>query len=284
MFKEIAVDPAAVTTSYRDFSYLVEKFGISEGRLIAAFPSKWKKYVFEAAQRRLHGIELKRIVERLNSLTKDCFLSRGRPGEGCADDWLAAAIAEHKRQPFDAIIAAAADLEGIAVLAPDLDATHPCLLPNRQWHIERTPEIMARCCSPLLSSASHVKLIDPHFDANNARHRRPLVEFLKCIKSGARVDIFSGDRKDEAHLRLGIERALLEVRPDGVEVRLHLRPQATLHNRYVLTQGGGMFFSTGLDDHDGGEVLTDEVGVLDPAIWSVQWEKYSGDDSVACWR
>lgn len=65
MFKEIALDPAAVTTSYRDFSYLVEKFGISEGRLIAAFPSKWKRYVFEAAQRRLHGIELKRIVERL---------------------------------------------------------------------------------------------------------------------------------------------------------------------------------------------------------------------------
>jgi hypothetical protein len=143
---------------------------------------------------------------------------------------------------------------------------------------------MAMCCLPLLSSASHIKLVDPHFDANNARHRRPLVEFLKCVRPGARVDIFSGDRKGEAHLCHGIERALQEVRPGGFEVRLHLLPQATLHNRYVLTQGGGMFFSTGLDDHDGGEVLTDEVGVLEPAIWIVQWEKYSGDTPVACWR
>lgn len=284
MFKEIAVDPAAVATSYRDFSYIVEKFGISEGRLIAAFPRCWKKLVHDAARGRLHGIELKRLVERLNSLAKDYFLSRGRPGDGCAENWVAAAIAEHKRLPFDAIFAASADPDGVAVLAQDLDATHPSLQPNRQWHIERTAEVMAKCLAPLLASASHIKLVDPHFDANNARHRRPLVEFLKNIRPGTRVDIFSGDRKGEAHLCLGIERALQEACPVGVEVQLYLWPQATLHNRYVLTHGGGMFFSTGLDDHDGGEVLTDEVGVLERSIWSVQWEKYSGDDPVASWR
>jgi hypothetical protein len=282
MFKEIAVDPAAVATSYRDFSYIVEKFGISEGRLIAAFPSKWKRYVHAVAQRRLQPVELKRVVERLNLLAKDCFVSRGRPGDGCAADWLAAAVAEHKRQPFDAIIASASDPEGIAVLAHDLDATHPCLQPNRQWHIERTPEIMAMCCAPLLSSASHIKLIDPHFDANNGRHRRPLVAFLRCMKPGARVDVFCGDSKGQDHLSRGIERALEIARPEGVAIRLYLRPQATLHNRYVLTQGGGMFFSTGLDDHDDGEKRTDEVGVLESAIWSVLWEKYSGDDTVTC--
>jgi hypothetical protein len=284
MFKEIAVDPAAISTSYRDFRYVIEKFGISEGRLIAAFPGKWKKFVYEAAQRQLHGVELKRVVERLNSLTKDYFLSKGRPGEGCADDWLSAAVAEHKRLPFDAIVAATADPEGIAVLAQDLDANHPCLQPNRQWHIERTAEVMAQCCEPLLRAATHIKLIDPHLDANNGRHRRPLVAFLKCVKPGARVDVFCSDRNGLDHLRRGIERALEAARPDCVEVRLYMRPQATLHNRYVLTQCGGLFFSTGLDDHDDGENRTDEVGVLEPAIWSVQWERYSGDDPVACWQ
>jgi hypothetical protein len=153
-----------------------------------------------------------------------------------------------------------------------------------QWHIERTAEAMTHCCAPLLRTGSHIKLVDPHLDANNGRHRRPLVAFLKCLRPGARVDVFCGDGKRQEHLCRGIERALEDARPEGVEVRLYLRPQATLHNRYVLTQGGGMFFSTGLDDHDQGENRTDEVGVLVPAIWSVQWEKYSGDDPVAVWR
>jgi len=285
MFKEIAVEPAAVAASDLQFRYIVEKFGIAEGRLIAAFPSKWKKFVYEAAQAKLRGTaELTKIELRLRSLTNDFFYFQGRPGDGCAENWLAAAEAEHERVPFDAIIVSEGDARGAVVPAHELDARHPCLEPNRQWHIERTAEAMTQCCAPLLRAATHVKLIDPHLDANNGRHRRPLVAFLKCVKPGAKVDVFCGDRNGLEHLRRGIERALEAARPDGVEVRLYMRPQATLHNRYVLTQGGGLFFSTGLDDHDDGENRTDEVGVLEAAIWSVQWERYSGDDPVACWR
>lgn len=285
MFKEIAIEPAAVAASFEQFRYIVEKFGVSEGRLIAAFPSKWRRFVYQAAQVNLRGTaELSRIEARLSRLTDDFFYFKGRPGDGCAQDWLAAAEAEHERVPFDAIIAAGGEARGAVVPAQELDATHPSLRPNRQWHIERTAAVMTQCCAPLLRAGSHIKLIDPHLDANNARHRRPLVAFLKCAKAGARVDVFCGDGKRAEHLGRGIARALEDARPEGVEVRLYLRPQATLHNRYVLTQGGGMFFSTGLDDHDDGENRTDEVGVLEPAIWSVQWERYSGDDPVACWN
>ncbi len=285
MFKEIAVEPAAVAASDLQFRYIIEKFGVAEGRLIAAFPSKWKRFVYQAAQARLRGTaELSKIEVRLRGLTDDFFYFRGRPGDGCAQNWLAAAETENERLPFDAIIAAEGDGCGAVVPVRELDATHPCLQPNRQWHIERTAEAMSQCCAPLLRAGSHIKLIDPHLDANNGRHRRPLVAFLKCVKPGARVDVFCGDAKGPEHLRRGIERALAEARPEGVEVRLYLRSQATLHNRYVLTQGGGLFFSTGLDDHDDSENRTDEVGVLEPAIWYVQWHKYSGDDPFACWR
>ena len=285
MFKEIAIEPGAVAASDLQFRYIIEKFGVAEGRLIAAFPSKWKKFVYQAAQAKLRGTtELSKIEVRLRNLTDEIFYFRGRPGDGCAQNWLAAALTEHERQPFDAIIAADGEAGGAVVPVHELDAGHPSLQPTRQWHIERNADVMAQCCAPLLRSASHIKLIDPHLDANNGRHRRPLMKFLKCAKPGARVDVFTGDRKDKGHLCRGIERALTESHLDGVEVRLYLRPQATLHNRYVLTQSGGLFFSTGLDDHDNGENRTDEVGVLEPGIWSVQWERYSGDDSVACWR
>lgn len=285
MFKEIAVEPAAVAASDLQFRYIIEKFGVAEGRLIAAFPSKWKRFVYQAAQAKLRGTaELSKIEVRLRGLRDDLFYFQGRPGEGCAENWLAAAEAEHAREPFCAIIAAEGEAHGAVIPAHELDAAHPCMQPNRQWHIERTAEEMTRCCAPLLRAGSHIKLIDPHLDANNSRHRRPLVAFLRCVRPGARVDVFCGDAKRQDHLRRGIERALELARPEGVEVRLYLRPQATLHNRYVLTEGGGLFFSTGLDDHDDGANRTDEVGVLEPAIWSVQWEKYSGDDPVACWQ
>lgn len=284
MFKEIAVDPAAVAASDLQFRYIIEKFGVAEGRLIAAFPSKWKKFVYQAAQARLRGTaELSKIEVRLRGLTDDFFYFQGRPGNGCAQDWLAAAEAEHQRVPFDAIIAAEGNARGVVVPAHELDATHPCLQPNRQWHIERTAEAMTQCCAPLLSAGSHIKLVDPYLDGNNDRYLRPLVAFLRCMKPGARVDVFCGDGKRHDHLCRGIERVLGIARPEGIEVRLYLRPQATLHNRYVLTQGGGMFFSTGLDDHNQGENRTDEVGVLESAIWALQWKKYSGDDPVACW-
>lgn len=285
MFKEIAVEPAAMAVSDLQFRYIIEKFGVAEGRLIAAFPSKWKRFVYQAAQARLRGTtELSKIELRLSGLTDDLFYFQGRRGDGCAQNWLAAAEAEHERVPFDAIIAADGDARGPIIPANELDATHPCLRPNRQWHIERTAEAMVQCCAPLLRAGSHIKLIDPHLDANNGRHRRPLVAFLKCAKPGASVDIFCSDRKEQTHLRRGIERALYEANPESIEVRLFVRPQAVLHNRYVLTQGGGIYFLTGLDDHDNGENRMDEVGILEAAIWSIQWERYSCDDPVASWR
>lgn len=284
MFKEIAIEPGAVATSYRDFSYIIEKFGIPEGRLIAAFPSKWKRLVYQAAQSQLRGTaDLSRFEVRLRALADDVFYARGRSGEGCAENWLNAAIEEHKREPFDAIIAREHVSEPLVIAATQLDGEHACLQPNRQWHIEREATVMANCCAPLLSTAKHIKLIDPHFDAGHSRFRRPLLEFLKYVRVGAKIDIYRGDHHAHAYISGRIDEVLQGNLPKDSEIRLFMRPQETLHNRYVLTQSGGMYFLTGLDDRGNGDILTDEVGVLDPAIWSVQWQKYSGDDPLACW-
>ena len=95
MFKEIAIEPGAVAASDLQFRYIIEKFGVAEGRLIAAFPSKWKKFVYQAAQAKLRGTtELSKIEVRLRNLTDEIFYFRGRPGDGCAQNWLAAALTE----------------------------------------------------------------------------------------------------------------------------------------------------------------------------------------------
>lgn len=284
MFKEIAIDPAAVSTSYRDFSYIVEKFGVSEGRLIAAFPSKWKRSVFEAAQVRLRGtVDLKRIEERLHKLPPEVLWFRGRPGEGCKHDWLAAAVVEHRRQPFEAIVAAKSLDEPGVVFASELDGEHPSFRPNRQRHVRRDAFSMSECCGPVLTDALHIKLVDPHFDAGAARFRRPFLEFLRRARPGARVDIFRGDREDVAHLVRRLNQTLSDKKPEGVEVRLFLRPQDSMHNRFVLSEIGGLAFQIGLDDQDGGDRHEDLVTLLEPVPWGVEWQIYQGDDSIAHW-
>lgn len=285
MFKEIAIDPVAVATSYRDFSYIIEKFGIPEGRLIAAFPSKWKRYVYQAAQARLRGkSELSKLEVRLRALSEDTFFSNGRSGEGCAQDWLAAAIAEHKRMPFDTVISMVPVAEPFVIAAQDLDGLHPCLKPNRQWHIEREAEVMGRCCAPLLNSAKRIKLVDPYFDLGHLRFRRPFLEFLKYVRAGTCIDIYRGDDQDAGYISQRIGSVLQSYLPAGVEVHVFFHPKDSLHNRYVLTEAGGLYFQTGLDDKGHGEIATDEVGLLDPTVWAVQWGRYSGGDPIASWR
>jgi hypothetical protein len=285
MFKEIAVEPAAVATSYRDFSYIIEKFGITEGRLIAAFPSKWKRYVYQAAQAKLRGTtELSKLEVRLKALTDETFSARSRPGEGCAENWIGAALAEHQREPFDGIIASSRVEAPFVVAAADLDGEHALMAPNRQWHIQRDAAAMARCCTPLLERAKHVKLVDPYFDPGNSRFRRPLVEFVKRMRPGVRIDIFRGDNTDPGYIGQRFQDELAGVVPAGTEVRLFMMPQDIMHNRYILTGAGGLYFLTGLDDRGYGANDTDEVGLLETTVWSVQWDRYSGDAPVHCWR
>lgn len=284
MFKEVAVDPIAVASSYKDFRYIIEKFGVPEGRLIAAFPSKWRRYVFQAAQARLKGtLDLKKVEERLRKLPPDIFLHRERPGAGCSENWLAAAVDEHRRLPFEAIIASEFVDEPGVVTVSDVDGDHPCFLPNRQRHVNRNAAAMADCCGPLLTSSRHIKLIDPHFDAGAARFRRPFLEFLRRVSAETRIDIFRSDREDAAYLVQRMEHTLRDNKPARVEVRLFIRPQGPMHNRFVLSEIGGLSFQVGLDDQDDGDRPMDLVTLLERDPWLVEWQNYQGDDSVGSW-
>jgi len=84
MIKEFALDPDAITSSYREFCYFTEKFGVSQGRVISAFPKKWRKLVCDSALREHKGkVEFSKIVERLNKFGSDIVFDTGRPsGEG----------------------------------------------------------------------------------------------------------------------------------------------------------------------------------------------------------
>ncbi|WP_342113983.1 hypothetical protein [Pseudoduganella sp. OTU4001] len=281
MFKEIAIDPAAVAASYLQFNHIIDRFGVPEGRLIAAFPSKWKRLVYEAANTQLKGhLDLKRIEERLRKLPTTAFLARERPGQGCGEDWVRAAIDEHRRLPFEAVITAAMVGEPGFLQPADVSTDHPSFVTNRQWHVKRDAVSMADCCGPLLSSSFHLKLIDPHFDPHARRFKRPFLEFMRRTRAGTTIDIFRGDRIDPAHFIAGIQRMLQDWKLSGTVLRLFLRPQDTMHNRFIMSSAGGVSFQIGLDDDATGDRPEDIVTIMQTDVWSREWGTYAGDDSI----
>jgi len=284
MFKEIAIDPASVVTSAVQFNNIIDRFGISEGRLIAAFPSKWKKLVFDAAnaehKHAAKQMDLKTIEYRLTKLPKSIFVSRERPGQGCTNDWITAAIDEHRRYPFDAVITSVEIAEEGFISPSDVSKDHPIFKSNREWPVRRDAKSMADCCSSLLNGSYHIKLIDYKFDASKLRWRRPLQEFLRKIKAGSTIDIFRDDDVLPINYEMGVRDALREVARIGAILRLFTRPSGSMHRRFVLNDIGGVSFDIGLDEDFGGLKTHDTVTVLQEDTWLEQWEKFAGEDCL----
>jgi hypothetical protein len=286
MFKEIAIDPAAATTSSREFDYIIEMFGISKGRLIAAFPKKWKRLVYQAAEEKHKGtLELLKIQERLKQLSDSSFIRRNRPGEGCENNWLQAAVNEHERLPFDGIISTQNGTHPHVVAAEEIDGNHPLRSPNRQWKVLRRAKEMGQCCEPILLGCKHAKLIDPHFDPGAPRFRNTFFEILKYIGSGTIVDIFRGDKNMDAKTAIRLlDGALKGINHDGIRVRLFLFDQGKMHNRFVLSEIGGVAFHIGLDEDFSNERPVDIVDVLQENIRLDEWHTYESTNPIFCWE
>lgn len=286
MFKEVAVDPAAVASSLLHFNQVVDRFGIPEGRLIAAFPSKWKRAAFAAVKAAgLSHREEKRIEMRLDKVPRCTFMARQRPGEGCHADWIAAAKHEHLRLPFDAIVALRpVDVDGFLV-PEELSIEHPVFAPNRQWRVPRKSVEMAKCARPVLAQSTHVKLIDPHFKPDRRKFSAPFLAFMLCLRTdtAVAVDVYVSE---ETHALLGRDAEflwtmLLRQRPElKGSIRVFTRPKAEMHNRFVLGNEGGVSFQTGLDEDTGGDRPTDIVSVLQEDVFQQEWALHEGGDAV----
>lgn len=283
MIKEFALEPDVLATSFRDFTYFIEKFGIAHGRVISEFPKKWKKFVYQAAQANLAGtLELRRIEERLKNISDDVLVSLGRAGGDSAQPWLNRAVSEHGLQPFAAIIAHANDLAHADVLvAAELDETDARFQSSSQRHITRTATEIVGCVGLLLSTAKTVKLVDPHFNPAKPRWRRMLVEVLTALSSngqtGVTLEIHRAENVLPGNLKPFFDPIIPGLCPAEVAVEVFLHPEAAMHNRFILTNIGGASYQTGLDDNeDGNSTPEDVVTLLAPDVFGKEWGMYSG--------
>jgi len=139
---------------------------------------------------------------------------------------------------------------------------------------------MAQLVSPILSNCLELYFIDPHFGPENPRHRRPLEAFLnemavnRCGKPLPNcIEIHTSNKADSAFFKDTCQEKLPQLIPSGYRVRLKRwaeRPSGEkFHQRFILTDIGGVEVDPGLDDGKEGESF--KVMLLKRKMFEKHW-------------
>ena len=283
MIYEYALEPGLLN-NWQNFRYFAEKFGVPKGRLISRYPRKWERLVLESLVS-CGVIERKRIEEGLVNLKRH-ILPRHHEWNRQLD-WLSNAEIEHGKRPFHGVVAGANPRNREFVLeAESLSEANPLwCLPNLP-PVQRTATHMAERVAPLLCFSKLILFIDPHFRPNEIRWRRPLQAFLEVAIATRRpgdivkVEIHVNDDLEPSFFATQCQGLLPQIIPNGLGVRiLQWREKERgekLHNRFILTELGGVSFGIGLDDSDGVDGQTDDIQLLSQETYKLRFAQYAG--------
>lgn len=285
-----ALEPAVVATWGRreEFRFIRDKFGFGTPRVMFELPafSKWKRAVFEAAGRlSLTEQDMKRIEELFRLFSEHRCRRTDTEFDGLCS-WLENAEHEHDRSPFGAIVASTNPRSHPAVLL--YEQLGPGCAP---WACEvglstaREPKAIAHALAEMVMNCRQLHLIDPHFGPENARHRKVLEALLSSLAARPRFPDLICVHCEAKSERSFFEQAAVKIAPRlpiGCRVEFVRWRQSSgrekLHNRYVLTEFGGVLIGTGLDEGNEGE--TDDLCLLSRTQYELRWSQYvahSGD-------
>jgi hypothetical protein len=288
MFQEYALEPELVATwaDRSNYRHFLGQFDVGKARLVADFPDSWVMKV-RALSSDFRDTEKKRIEVLLTQIRSVATKRRGAVFDEEAL-WIVNAEREHERQAFHAIMARENPKGAPHILVGD-DADDGNVL----WRsvtgiiVNRDGEDIARTVNVLLRSARYIFFIDPFLSpTGSAKKRRAMDAYLKAVAPRAvgcppvQVEFqMNGERCGGSHQDFERDcQARARFIPAGLSVRFlrwKERPGGLrLHNRYILTEFGGVQLGHGLDEGDEGD--SDDMTLLDREQYQVRWSQYVG--------
>jgi len=276
MFHEYALDPS-VLSNWDRTRYFLDAFGPWRGRLLAEYPRRWKRLVYQ--QLRCADVERSRIVERLAALDRRVFSGRSNASFDPNDAWLNNAVRENSRIPFRAIVANES-LPPNVLDASVLDDREPLWRVDSGRRVGRNGAEFVAAVQVLLSASSRVILIDPHFRSDQRAKTDVVVAFCSAVMGTATIEVhFRDEPISYAEAMRQAELRLPGMLPQGSRIALRCWKERDggerLHNRYVLTDIGGVQFGDGIEVGDDGQY--DRVSILDEASWAALWMHYASN-------
>jgi hypothetical protein len=286
MIFEYAVEPEFVAASgnLKDYRFLVGAFGLGRPRMMAEFPAlkNWRRQVLQAI-REPGGLDASRVTALISMLSDRVVQRPGYLYDG-SKPWLVNAEGEDGRCPFHAILARANPRNHSRVLIGDRASDD-----NPLWKaalgspVRRNPRDMAIAVREMLAICTEAIFIDPHFGPENPRFRSPLREFVAAIASrngrtvAPRIEVHTSVKSTRAFFEAECLKNIPQLIPAGWSIKFVRwtdipQGQNELHNRYILTDVGGVIFGVGLDQGKG----NDDINLMDRAQFLAHWDEYLG--------
>lgn len=312
MIYEYAVDPGLlpIWAQKKQYDFWKKQFELGERRVVTAVSTKrkWK----ELARPLLRsgalngGVDTARLGELFKMLSGDGdgfpVVERSDSSYDGTLGWLENALVEHGRAPLTGVLTHREDrAEPHIIDAKDYAVDHEHWNLPEVEPVARSADAFAEALGPMLRAASKVVFIDPYLDFDDDRYSRStralLAQFLAGPVTPTEVLFITGPRCVEVpKVPTWLRRARKGLRPVAPELPSHSvagriqvirqRPGGQkLHDRFVLTDIGGVQFTIGLDA--GGHGGSDSCLLLPKAHWQHAWRDYvecKGFELVEEWQ
>lgn len=284
MVHEYAVNPI-LCTDWRDLRYLVSSFGREEGRLISDVPRKeWQRLTYDVINKsNPKPVMKKRLKLFVRKLIRKALYTRNQTVNSNRE-WLSNAIDTHAIWPFRAILTDEYSGDEPYILCNNLDLiTHSCWCVSISVTIKREVNEMVNAIKPLLEIAREIMLIDRNFrlvDRNShptLRYKSVLLEILETVSNkefGPPVKKLTyhvgGKYFTKEELERQCDLYIKDSLPRGIRLEFVFWPWDKLHDRFVLTEIGGVDFGQGLDECTGygpEEVKVSRISNADHQRW-----------------
>lgn len=290
----------------------VPMFGLDTRRLVSDYPRDWKGEVYGNALGRYNydygSLEFQNVQPILDAylqLLTDHMVPRGgslREGES----WIDGALREHRTNPFHAIIASAAP-EGAS--AEFLTPAAFRDVRNTLWWLpsipttQKTAAAIARALGPILKLSSRIIIIDPHLSLDKQRYRSSFAELLRvalegprCVAGMPEIRLIAGiehafrppgtrdeasEQRFAANLIARCQAELPRLMTRGCSAHLTILKEKSggdaLHNRFLLTDVGGVIIPYGIDDFgdERDRAVDDDIQPMLRAIYERRWRQYT---------
>lgn len=299
MIHEFAVEPELLvewSASRLSSAYFAGSFGLGEPRIVSHYPSDWQaralrhwtereaKATTDEEKGKLE-LQRQRFLELTRSLSG---VMVNRTTLACANNktWLDNALA-HAPHTLPTILARQADGAPPHVLAGEAILGHVCWKLPKAMCVSRDAKALASAVTPLLRCCHEVVFVDPYF--HPSRHRPSFALFIDALKDRVglgyphRIEILtslSGRNRPSWHqFKSGCLESIAPLLPPGWSMRVAAVNALSsrgedVHNRYILTNFGGIVFGVGLNS--GAATAADDLSVMSREQYERRWKQYAG--------
>jgi hypothetical protein len=288
MFNEYAVDPD-VCSSKESCLHLINSFSQSAGRLINKTPNDWHRKAINALRLSDLGPVLRKSYKsRLNKIVKEVLLSDGVGKDFDREkDWLSQLVETDRFLEFTATISLR-DRPGIGShhTLEDLMVSHSPLweVPNEKIVLRNARDIVD-ALEPLLKVSKEIVIVEPHF--------KPYQRFWNTIR-----ELIS--RREAYNFSQGVNKIIINCLsvsnnfqqwcegelegkiPPGFELEVRLWGNEDMHDRWLLTDVGGLRLGTGFDEGGEGRIQDVEISRISNESRIINHRKYCKEKALHC--